>query len=136
MAYPDKRADEWKHAVRRSAALSLPADWEPITEACSVEITFHMPRPLYHHVAGKSDRPLKANAPTFHTKKPDADNLAKAVLDALTAWPKGEPALVFSDDCVVASLRVDKRYGASPGATIRITPLTEANAPERITLSS
>lgn len=124
--YPDKKADPWKQAVRQSASICLPDTWQPLDTPCYVQLSFRMPRPLAHHVAGKAERPLKDTAPTFHDKKPDADNLAKAVLDALTAWPKGQPALVFTDDCRVAKLDTEKRYcefGESPGCTITIGEL-------------
>lgn len=51
-----------------------------------------------------------------HTKKPDCDNLAKAVLDALT------PTLI-ADDRGVVDLRVTKRYalaGERPGCRVEL----------------
>lgn len=42
-----------------------------------------------------------------HTAKPDADNLAKAVLDAMTR------AGAWKDDSQVSSLRVMKYYGTA-----------------------
>ena len=50
-----------------------------------------------------------------HTAKPDADNVAKAVLDALAPW--------WGDDAQVADLRVVKRYvaiGESARLDVRI----------------
>lgn len=132
MHYPDSKADGWKAQVRAAAmeATREYSEWEPIAFPCCVELTFQLPRPLAHHVASKRDRPLRENAPTYHTKKPDADNLAKAVLDAMTAWPKGEPSLVFTDDCVVAELSVSKVYTiGEPCCVIHIEGMHERAEP-------
>ena len=45
-----------------------------------------------------------------HTQKPDADNVAKAVMDGMRH--------LWSDDCVVWNLRVIKAWGVSPRCTI------------------
>jgi Holliday junction resolvase RusA-like endonuclease len=54
---------------------------------------------------------------TFHTKKPDIDNLEKSVLDALTK------AGAWKDDSCVASIHSVKRYarfGEKPGVHIAL----------------
>lgn len=48
-----------------------------------------------------------------HTGKPDLDNVAKIVLDALNG-------LAYMDDTQVTELHVCKRYGASPRVIVRI----------------
>jgi len=48
-----------------------------------------------------------------HTKKPDIDNLAKAVLDALNE-------VAFSDDSHITKLTLVKRYSFFPGTTMTI----------------
>lgn len=62
-------------------------------------------------VCGHANR-LKETAPEWHDKRPDADKLARAVLDAITE------SGTIRDDAQVVSLRVRKRYG-QPG--VRIT---------------
>ena len=59
-----------------------------------------------------------AMASTLHTQKPDADNIAKAVLDALSAF--------WTDDAQVSVLRVRKTWsmGWHPGTHIRIREAT------------
>jgi Holliday junction resolvase RusA-like endonuclease len=49
----------------------------------------------------KKRRATMEGAP--HTKRPDADNIAKSVLDALNN-------LAFEDDSIIYDLRVKKRY--------------------------
>ena len=51
-----------------------------------------------------------------HTAKPDADNIAKAALDAIQG-------VVFRDDSQVTGLIVRKSYGDIPGVTIRVRAL-------------
>jgi Holliday junction resolvase RusA-like endonuclease len=116
--YDPGTADAWKGCVRaefkgRSAELVKPVYMGPV----AVAMRFVMPRPKSHLRA--SGWELKPNAPRYVTTKPDADNLAKAVLDALTdvsAW---------TDDSVVVSLNVVKTYGSETGCEIQISPLTQ-----------
>lgn len=53
-----------------------------------------------------------------HTHRPDADNIAKAVLDALNG-------LTFHDDAQICELTVVKLYSDSPATEIVITPITK-----------
>lgn len=50
------------------------------------------------------------------TKKPDADNVLKAVCDALNG-------VVFKDDVQVTDGSFRRRWGAIPGVHVRIVPL-------------
>lgn len=45
------------------------------------------------------------------TKKPDADNVTKAIFDAMNG-------IVWGDDVQVVRLSLCKRYGATPGVTV------------------
>ena len=62
---------------------------------------------------------LRGDAPKFHTSKPDTDNLAKAVLDALTVIGS------WGDDAQVANLYVEKRYGERAGVSAEVTVLED-----------
>lgn len=53
----------------------------------------------------KAQRAAALNA-SFAPKKPDCDNIAKIILDALNG-------LAYDDDAQVVKLRVEKRYGAT-----------------------
>lgn len=52
-----------------------------------------------------------------HCKKPDADNVAKAILDALNG-------VAYRDDSAVSSLLVDKSYGDASRVTVSIKAVT------------
>jgi Holliday junction resolvase RusA-like endonuclease len=58
----------------------------------------------------------KQRAAYWHTSKPDADNIAKALGDGLNG-------VCWADDSQVASIRVLKVYGATPGLHITVTAL-------------
>jgi Holliday junction resolvase RusA-like endonuclease len=108
-------ADAWKANVREAAHPNMPlAQFEgPL----SVVLTFTLPRPKAHF----TKKGLRPNAPEYHTGKPDADNLAKAVLDAL-----GDMQAFWRDDAQVARLIVVKTYGERAGCWVRIAPCDAA----------
>lgn len=87
----------------------------------SLLLTFHMPRPAGHLKKNGEVKP--AHASSLFAGKPDADNLAKAVMDALTTLG------VWTDDALVVTLIVRKRYATTlrpAGCEIEIHELGEA----------
>ena len=50
------------------------------------------------------------------TKKPDADNVLKAICDGING-------IVFKDDVQVVNVSLSKRFSATPGVTVRVVPL-------------
>ena len=85
------------------------------TQAIRVGLSFGMKRPKSHYRSGKYSHLLKHNAPEFHTKTPDVDNLAKSVLDAL----QGEGGC-WIDDSIITSLWLEKHYTDKPCTEIFI----------------
>lgn len=57
----------------------------------------------------------------FPTKKPDMDNVIKAIYDGLNG-------IVWKDDVQVVDAIVRKRYGEVPGVHVRIIPLLQEAA--------
>lgn len=55
----------------------------------------------------------------FPTKKPDMDNVIKAIYDGLNG-------VVWKDDVQVVDAFVRKRYGETPGVKVRVVPLLGA----------
>ena len=78
-----------------------------------VELHFLMPIPQSWSGKKKARAEMGEIAPTT---KPDADNLAKAVLDAMNK-------LLFHDDSQIVELLIVKRYGNSPQTLIKVAPL-------------
>lgn len=96
--YTPGSADEWKALIR----LEVNRVWDQVRfeGPLSVNLQFFLPRPKSHLGA----RGLKDWAPRYHTGTPDADNLAKAVMDALTNLG------IWHDDGQVSTLLVVKQY--------------------------
>lgn len=113
--YDPGTAEGWKGQVALAARPfigAIPKDHGPLY----LRLDFYMPRPNSHHRAGKAENEVKPTAPKFHAGKPDADNLAKAIMDALTQIS------IWRDDATVVELRVRKFYytGNVPGCFIEI----------------
>lgn len=95
--YDPGSAKAWKATIEAAVRPRLPFGGPE--SAYKVSLIFVLKRPI---------RLARArNAWIPHTAKPDADNLAKAVLDAMTR------AGAWEDDSQVSSLRVMKYYGTA-----------------------
>lgn len=120
MVESNKRLPGWRNDVAFAAQQAMPSSWPP-TGAMLLHVTFQFARPKAHHVAGDPSRPLKANAPRFHTTiAGDADKLARAICDSLTT------AGVWLDDKQVVDLHCIRIYaepGEPEGATITVRAL-------------
>jgi Holliday junction resolvase RusA-like endonuclease len=113
--YDPGTAEGWKGQIAIAARPFIPAvPWEgPVR----VSVMFRLARPQGHYGRAKGVPYLKSDAPHYHTAKPDADNLAKAVLDTITALG------IWHDDAQVCQLDTLKIYADSPqdeGAVIEI----------------
>lgn len=67
----------------------------------------------------KKRKALAIAGELFPTKKPDMDNVIKAIYDGLNG-------VVWKDDVQVVDAFVRKRYGEVPGVHVRIIPIEEA----------
>lgn len=112
--YDPGTADDWKEQVRVAVILAMqdhPDIDFPVTEPVACQMRFEIQRPKFHY----SKRGLKRHAPTYHAGKPDLDNLAKAVMDAIT------DVGFWKGDEQVASLALTKQWQLTgPGVAIRI----------------
>lgn len=106
-------AEGWKSQVAVAARAFAPAF--PILGPVKLRLDFVMRRPRSHYRSGKNADLLRLDAPLNHVATPDCDNLAKAVMDALT-----QLGIFWRDDAQVARLEVSKRYGDVPGVAVEI----------------
>lgn len=90
----------------------------PIETPLMLVVTFVMPRPNHHFVSGKRERGLRADAPVFCAKAPDATKLLRSTEDALTG-------IVWRDDCLVVMQAARKIFGDVPGAHVSVTEIAE-----------
>ncbi len=104
---------DWKKRIM--VALAQQFDGEILDGPIHLDVLFLMPRPkrLYR----KKD-PL---GEVWHTSRPDADNLIKAVKDAMNS-------IVWKDDSQVCELVVTKKYhgkNGHPAAVVEVRCLTD-----------
>lgn len=85
---------------------------------CPLElvVNFYFTRPKSHYKTGKNAHILKDNAPTWHTSKPDSDNLFKMVSDSLNK-------IFWRDDSLLCKVTINKMYDLNPRIEINVTKL-------------
>lgn len=97
-------ADDWKEKIRIAIFNGMPSSFSdrPSDGAFAVAMHFQFKRPQSHLTRTGI---LRTGALFEHLKKPDADNLAKAVLDAIS-----DSQRVWKDDAQVVELAVTKSW--------------------------
>ena len=104
-AYTPKETVEYENRIRTSyrcisgGKLSGPV-------FASIEGIFPIPKS-----ASKKEKELMLSGSIPYTKKPDCDNIAKSVLDALNT-------IAYDDDSQVCKLMVSKTYGEIPKVNV------------------
>ena len=96
---------------------------EPLKGPLQLIVTFYMPRPKSHYGTGKKRDVLRLDAPSFHTSKPDATKLVRAIEDAMTG-------IAWEDDAQVVSQVVGKVYAelGRVGANVVVRRMEVGNA--------
>ena len=107
--YTPTKTREYEDVIRENAKLAMGSS-EPLETPLNVLLLFGMPIP--------SSTPKKAlegylNGSVRHIKKPDLDNLAKAVLDAMNG-------VVYLDDNQICRLTIEKNYDIVPKISISV----------------
>ncbi len=109
-------AKAWQESVMDTALQARRAGpllaGELMIGAVVVDLVFYMPRP----------QKIRSSV-VAHTTRPDADKLARCVLDGLTG-------VIYRDDGQVAAIRLSKQYApidGRPGVTITITEAAVAD---------
>lgn len=108
---PDSR--EYKKYVKLLASQNRPHT--PIEGPVELKLLIY--RPLLKSMSKK--KKAAAVAGTLRPiKKPDVDNVAKGVMDAMTG-------IIWQDDKQVVSLQVSKFYSDKPRVEVQVVPLDE-----------
>ena len=91
------------------------APQEPLTGRLEIDYTFYMPIPK-----GTSaiKRRQMLNDVIGHTKRPDFDNLAYIITNAM----KG---IIYQDDSLIADAHIHKRWGDIGKTVIKIIPVAQ-----------
>lgn len=87
----------------------------PLSCAVEMHLTFYLPIPKS---ASKAKRSQMINGVILPKTKPDFDNLAYLVTNALKK-------LVYDDDSLVTDCTIRKRYAEVPRTIIKIIPIDE-----------
>jgi Holliday junction resolvase RusA-like endonuclease len=88
--------------------------YKPTDETLGVNLEFHMPIPKSF---SKKKRALAIDGTLRHIVKPDIDNMAKGVLDAMNG-------IVYKDDCQITSISAFKCYSEFPRISVEILLLS------------
>jgi len=112
-----------------------PAENRSFAETIGVIARVHFPEPrtgpvrveieaVFEPARSWSKRRRESAMGTYHTQKPDRDNVEKAVLDGLSR-------IAWADDAQVADGRCVKRWGPVAQTTVTVEPLpAEIGAPD------
>lgn len=106
ITYLPARSVAFRNEFRAAIAEKCPK--MPLSCPVTAEITFRLPMPAR---LSKRKRAALSGAP--HAKRPDLDNLVKAVLDALNGH-------VISDDGLIATISASKIWCEMGGISIRL----------------
>lgn len=103
--YTPQRTRDYEAEVRQAYMQTFKA-LNPIPGAVRLEVQadFRVPKSGKHQPA------------SWCLKRPDADNIAKAVLDALNG-------IAFADDAQVCDVRVVKRWADESQVTVKVVPI-------------
>lgn len=115
--YDPGTAEGWKGCLALAAQEKRPQ--KPLLGPLELLLKFYFSRPKSHFRTGKRSNELRESAPYHHTGKPDVDNLAKAVMDAMTQLG------FWQDDSQVAKITVTKHFQHfSPGCRVHLNQIT------------
>lgn len=98
------------------AAQAAMAGAGPLECACQVQLSITVGVPASW---SKKKQAAALLGEVLPTKKPDTDNVVKAVFDGMNG-------VVWRDDVQAVDLFVRKRYGSSPGVLVRVSRCGDA----------
>ena len=104
VTYTPKRTKEYQQRVRAAFLASSPTAAETGTGYLAalhsgpvrLEIVAYMKRPKSHYLRGK----VRDSAPVWPLKKPDFDNIEKAIADALNGLAYRDDAQIIDSHCL------------------------------------
>ena len=111
----------WREVVAYEARVAM-GNRLPITGPVKLAVAVILPRPKTHFDRWGTIKPL---APWYHTKRPDATKMLRAIEDAMTR-------IVWHDDAQVAIQEVMKFYcaiGQEPCVSVRVSELANSIIP-------
>lgn len=107
--YTPNKTKKYEEYIQQCFCIKYP-NYEPIINRTEIEIIAYIKIPTY--CSKKKQLQMKEGEIT-PTKKPDVDNIAKVILDALNTF-------AFIDDNQVSKISVEKRYDDKEWLSIHI----------------
>ena len=108
--YTDDKTVEYERRIRNSYRLNFGSYKWPDNALLKVQITAYYSIPKS---ATKAKRAMMESGDLLPTRKPDVDNIIKAVLDALNG-------VAYKDDASVVEVSCRKLYGTPPRVEVEI----------------
>ena len=109
--YTPKKTVTYESLIAHAAQQAM-AGAAPVEFACQVQMIITVSVPASW---SKKKQAAALIGKVLPTKKPDTDNVVKAVFDGING-------VVWRDDVQAVDLFVRKRYGVLPGVQVRVTP--------------
>lgn len=107
--YTDEKTVAWEKKVYAAAAYAMSSPY-PLETPVAVYLYFGIPIPKSHCKKRAKACLDGLEAPS---KRPDLDNMAKAVIDGMNG-------VIFKDDGQIVSLHMKKVYSSDPGVDILV----------------
>jgi len=107
--YTPEKTVNYEVLIKELFAIKYP-DFEPVETALEIELTARIMIPSS---ASKKRKKLMEDREIRPTKRPDIDNILKAVLDALEG-------LAYKNDAQIVAAKVNKFYSVRPHLDIKI----------------
>lgn len=104
-AYTPQKTSEYEEKIRNYYVSKVSDYYE---DAIRIELTFYMPIPKS---ASKKNKSLMVDNTIKHVKKPDTDNMVKALLDSINK-------VAYKDDSQITQLIAKKRYASDENVGI------------------
>lgn len=113
--YTPKKTANYESLIAHAAHQAM-AGAAPVEFACQVQLSITVGVPASW---SKKKQAAALAGHVLPTKKPDTDNVVKAVFDGMNG-------VVWRDDVQAVDLFVRKRYGAAPCVFVRVSQCGEA----------
>lgn len=113
--YTPAKTSDWEAIVRAEAVKAMGSS-DPLNAPVALSLRFYLPIPASW---SKKVREAAKLGKVKHTKKPDIDNFAKAVMDACNG-------ILYFDDSQVVDLHVGKYYSDWPRVAVTLMEVIDA----------
>ena len=107
--YTDTKTRNYESLVKEYSKTAMGSS-DPLEGPVDVFLTFYMPIPTSY---SKKRTEACLNGSEMHIKKPDIDNLAKAILDSMND-------VVYKDDTQIVNLHLSKKYSTHPRTEVLV----------------